>query len=135
MHAGNVVGCLSIMSSSEENSLNFTLFFSTWTIDLCYLLKRYGIQHIYTTTTIGINPNLRDNQYFGPILWHDQVRVRERFSSAAEMGINIQQKAVDNVELLRHLAFNGPIIALVNNNLLCCEQCHGERAGVLNEIG
>lgn len=102
---------------------------------MCYLLKRFRIRHIYKTTTIGINPNFRDNQYFGPILWTDHVRVSEKFASAAEKGITIHKKAVDNMELLRHLAFNGPIIALVNNNLLHCEYCHVEKAGILNKIG
>lgn len=102
---------------------------------MCYLLKRYEIRHIYTTTTIGINPNFHNSQYFGPILLHDHRRVSEKFLSAAEKGITIQKKAVDNKDLLRHLAFNGPIIALVNNNLLHCEYCHGEKAEDLNKIG
>lgn len=118
--------------SSEATYI--TLFFSTWTIDLCYLLKRYEIQHTYTTTTIGINPNFRDSQYFGPILWHDHVRVSEKFSSAAEKGITIQKKAVNNVDLLRHLAFNGPIITLVNNHLLHCDYCHDEKTRTSNKI-
>lgn len=124
-----------LLCEALKNFNYFTLFFSTWTIDLCYLLKRYKIRHIYTTTTIGINPKFRDTQYFGPILWHDHVRVSEKFASATEKGITIHKKAVNNVDLLTHLAFNGPIIALINNYLLHCEHCHGEKAGALIKIG
>lgn len=41
---------------------------STWTIDLCYLLKRFNIPHNYYTTTIGVHPGYRGN-----LLYYDKL--------------------------------------------------------------
>lgn len=99
------------------------VFFSTWTIDLCYLLHRFGIRHIYTTITVGVNPEFRSHDYYGPILWKDHIRVSNKFDTAACDGLSIQKRTVDNRLLLDHLAKNGPIIALTNGELLHCDLC------------
>ncbi|KAJ0173375.1 hypothetical protein K1T71_011551 [Dendrolimus kikuchii] len=41
---------------------------STWTIDLCYLLKRYKIQHCMYTTMIGVNEDYRRQGYYNKII-------------------------------------------------------------------
>lgn len=107
---------------------------STWTIDLCYLLHRFGVRHIYTTVTVGVNPKFRDSSYYGAILWKDHIRVSEKFASAATNGLTIQQKTVDNRKLLEHLAKHGPIIVLTNNFLLNCDLCHSSGCDFLKLV-
>lgn len=32
------------------------ILYSTWTIDLAYLLHKFGVRHHYATVTLGVNP-------------------------------------------------------------------------------
>lgn len=41
---------------------------STWTIDLCYLLRRFNVLHNYYTTTLGVHPGYRGHTYYDKIL-------------------------------------------------------------------
>lgn len=41
---------------------------TTWTIDLCYLLKRFNIQHNYFTKTLGIHSEYKEQSYYEKIL-------------------------------------------------------------------
>lgn len=107
---------------------------STWTIDLCYLLHRFNIRHIYTTITVGVNPDFRNHDYYGPILWKDHIRVSKKFDKASCKGMNIQKRTVDNRVILEHLAKNGPIIALTNGYLLHCDLCQSKESECLQEI-
>lgn len=43
-------------------------FGSTWTIDLCYLLKRFNITHTFYTITLGIHPGYKGNSFYTHIL-------------------------------------------------------------------
>lgn len=110
------------------------VFYSTWTIDLCYLLRRFGIRHLYTTITVGVNPEFRDHDYYGPILWKDHIRVSNKFDSAARDGLSIQKRTVENRILLEHLAKKGPVIALTNGYLLHCDICSTKESECLEEF-
>lgn len=126
-----------ILSSQPSTELNLCLFghfYSTWTIDLCYLLRRFGIQHIYTTVTVGVNPSFRSHNYYGAILWRDHVRVSTKFDSAVSDGLTIQKKTVDNRVLLEHLAYQGPVIVLTNGYLLHCDLCHSTNSPFTDEV-
>lgn len=41
---------------------------TTWTIDLCYLLKRFNILHNYFTVTLGVHPGYRGHSYYDKVL-------------------------------------------------------------------
>lgn len=100
---------------------------STWSIDLCYILKRFNIRHKYLTQMIGINPNHEHNGYYDRILDKDSERVLEKFNNAESMGIVIEQKTANNRLLIDHLAKYGPIIVLTNSGLLNCDSCKTNR--------
>lgn len=100
---------------------------STWSIDLCYLLKRFNVRHKYLTQMIGINPNHGYNSYYDKILDKDSKRVLEKFEKSKSMGIIIQEKSANNRLLLEHLAKHGPIIVLTNSELLNCDLCKTNR--------
>lgn len=116
------------LKMTQMTKIIFFFSSSTWSIDLCYLLKKFGIQHIFTTITMGVNPDFRNHDYYGPILWRDHVRVSEKFASAEKNGLTVQRKTVDIAQILRHLAFKGPIIALTNGQLLHCTLCQSKNA-------
>lgn len=41
---------------------------STWTIDLCYLMKRFSIEFIFYTTVVGIDPGHKSQFFYAKIL-------------------------------------------------------------------
>ncbi|XP_026474989.1 protein GUCD1-like [Ctenocephalides felis] len=96
---------------------------STWTIDLCYLLKRFKIKHTYFTITFGVNPGYQDELFYEKIITKDESRVLQRFNSAASLGIKIKVKNVSTIDLLKHLYKFGTVILLINANLLHCDIC------------
>lgn len=100
---------------------------STWSIDLCYMLRRFNVRHKYLTQMIGINPNHENNGYYDRILHKDSKRVLNKFGNAISMGILIEKKSANNHLLIKHLATHGPIIVLTNSALLDCDLCKTNR--------
>lgn len=95
---------------------------SIWTIDLCYLLSRLGIRYKFTTITIGIHPDYKNNQFYKKVLNRDEKRIQQRFQCAQKNGIKIEKVSLEISILLEHLIY-GPIIVLTNAKLLNCEEC------------
>nr|ADD38285.1 protein C22orf13 homolog [Lepeophtheirus salmonis] len=91
---------------------------STWTIDLCYLLKKFRIPFLFTTITKGVDPNYSEETYYDKVLQKDTERVIRRFEEAERNCISVQERSVPLSEIITHLAKAGPIIALVNANAL-----------------
>ncbi|KAB0791565.1 hypothetical protein PPYR_03365 [Photinus pyralis] len=96
---------------------------STWTIDLCYLLRRYNVDHNFYTVTIGIHPGYHSNAFYRTVLAKDEQRINSRFGEAKMYGINVHEGSVEIVTILRHLRLNGPAIVLTNARLLTCDLC------------
>ncbi|XP_067015317.2 protein GUCD1 [Anabrus simplex] len=96
---------------------------STWTIDLCYLLLRYGVKYVFCTVTLGINPEYHEQTFYARVLHKDEERVMRRFNEAEANGISVRQVSLKQDDLIQHLARHGPIILLTNANLLSCDIC------------
>jgi len=95
---------------------------STWTIDLCYLLKRYEVNHSFYTVTIGVHEGYRVNSFYHHILTKDETRVKLKFKEAPLNNIPVKKGSVSILHILEHLV-NGPVIILTNAKLLCCDIC------------
>lgn len=108
---------------------------STWTVDLCYLLKRYDIDFLYTTTTLGVDPGYSDQSFYSGIMGKDTARVNGRFSAAAESGVRVERRSCDLVEILSHVSRYGPVIALTNANVLACGDSSLNLAAVICGVG
>lgn len=96
---------------------------STWTIDLCYLLLRYKVQHNYLTQTLGVNPDYHGNPFYDNIIARDTERVNKRFTRAKSVGLKIICGRVVLKDILIHLDTFGPVIILTNSRLLKCDRC------------
>ncbi|KAL1433604.1 hypothetical protein MTO96_012434 [Rhipicephalus appendiculatus] len=96
---------------------------STWTIDLCYLLRRFGVDHVYATVTLGVNPMFQKECYYKKSLQWDFQRVEDRFRDAASHGLTVCQRSTTVAELLDHLGRGGPVIVLVDHGQLHCDSC------------
>ncbi|XP_060532939.1 protein GUCD1 isoform X2 [Cylas formicarius] len=95
---------------------------STWTIDLCYLLKRYQVGHVFYTITIGVHEGYRGNSFYHHILTKDEARVNTKFQQAKDNDIAVRNSSVSILHILEHL-INGPVIVLTNAKLLYCDIC------------
>ncbi|XP_058458083.1 protein GUCD1 [Malaya genurostris] len=95
---------------------------STWTIDLCYLLKDFGIEHKYLTITFGANPSHLGKEYY-KCFNDDEKRVNEKFHNANNHGIFVETKSVSCDDLIQHLGSYGNIILLTSASLLYCDLC------------
>ncbi|GIY59790.1 protein GUCD1 [Caerostris darwini] len=96
---------------------------STWTIDLAYLLRKFGIRHLYVTVTIGVNPGYSEEDFYQRVLKKDAQRISDRFSTADLNNVKVEKRTVDQDEILDHLSSGNPVIVLVNANLLYCDTC------------
>ncbi|KAJ2937920.1 hypothetical protein O0L34_g14193 [Tuta absoluta] len=96
---------------------------STWTMDLCYLLKRFNIEHRMYSTAIGVNEDLKKLSYYDNIMDKDRDRIGLRFEEAQSLGIDIREGKLSNDMIKRHLIDHGPVILLVDSGLLVCDLC------------
>lgn len=102
---------------------------STWTIDLCYVLKDFGIEHKYITTTFGANPSHLGKEYY-KCYNEDEMRVNEKFADASSCGIPIEVQSKSHQFLQEHLANHGNIILLTNASLLFCDLCKTNKLSI-----
>ncbi|XP_011176803.1 protein GUCD1 isoform X2 [Zeugodacus cucurbitae] len=105
---------------------------STWTIDLCFLLKRFQVRHEYYTKTLGIDPSYSEHSYYTKIINKDEKRVTRKFQEARLHGIRVEQRTIEMEDLLKHIGKQGPVILLTNASLLTCEIC---KKNVLEKFG
>ncbi|XP_054714945.1 protein GUCD1-like [Uloborus diversus] len=100
---------------------------STWTIDLAYLLHKFGVRHMYATVTLGVNPGYSQEDFYQQVLKKDADRINEKFLTAAVNGVKVEKRSVNIEEILLHLESGNPAIVLVNANLLFCDTCHTKK--------
>lgn len=100
---------------------------STWTIDLCFILKDFDIPHVYLTKTLGVDPQYVQTPYYQKIISKDESRINVKFEEAPSKGILVYKKTISLDDLIKHLGENGPIILLTNASLLNCDICRKER--------
>lgn len=100
---------------------------SPWTIDLCYVLKKFNIKHVYFTKTIGVDESYATDPYYKELVGKDKNRITKRFKEAESKGIALDKRTVDFSALIKHLAYEGPIILLTNVLLLRCDICKKDK--------
>ena len=52
---------------------------SIWTIDLAHLLRRFGMSVVFTTITVGTNPEYADELFYAENMHADEKRVQQLF--------------------------------------------------------
>ena len=55
------------------------MFRSIWTIDLAHLLRRFGMSVVFTTITVGTNPEYADELFYAENMHADEHRVQQLF--------------------------------------------------------
>lgn len=115
-----------IKSDIEEVCQSQGFGHSTWTIDLCYLMRHFApdLRFAYTTVTMGVDPGYEGQVFYNKILQRDAARVNERFTKAEDNDIIVKEASVTVQDMVDHVASGGTCIVLTNANLLSCESCN-----------
>ncbi|BDA40954.1 Protein GUCD1 [Coccomyxa sp. Obi] len=92
---------------------------SIWTVDLAYLLRRFGLEVELTTITIGANPDYAKESFYKEHMAEDGSRVERLFQEAATAGITVSRRSVGCRELKDRMLMGGVlVIALVDKTRL-----------------
>ena len=67
---------------------------SIWTVDLAYLLRRFGADVTFTTVTMGANPAYESESFYRDNLREDCERVDALFEGARANGISIERRSL-----------------------------------------
>lgn len=72
---------------------------STWTVDLAYVMRAYGVNFRYCTMTVGVDPSYKNKNFYRQTLDEDAVRVTDLFSKAEQHQLVIEHRKVSASEL------------------------------------
>lgn len=96
---------------------------SVWTIDLAYMLARYGIPHHLCTVTLGANMDHARKSFYKSFS-KDEERINHLFGDAASNGVSVEKRSVALEELMEHLSQGRVAIILVDWNQMDCLWCN-----------
>ncbi|EIE26457.1 hypothetical protein COCSUDRAFT_46095 [Coccomyxa subellipsoidea C-169] len=114
-----VLRAAGIHSEDFSSLRNLCSITSIWTVDLAYLLRRFGLEVEFTTITIGANPEYAKESFYREHMAEDGSRVERLFQEAAAAGITVTRRSVSCAELKeRMLAGSALVIALVDKTRL-----------------
>ncbi|KAK9806265.1 hypothetical protein WJX72_007781 [[Myrmecia] bisecta] len=100
---------------------------SIWTVDLAHLLRHFGLDVLFTTMTIGANPEYARESFYMENMAEDEQRIQRLFQGASEAGIRgaseagirVQRRSVSAHELQSFLmASSHLVVALVDKRRL-----------------
>jgi Guanylylate cyclase len=101
---------------------------SVWSIDLSYLLNKFGVQLTFFTVTRGVRAEYRKQEFYRKQFPEDTTRVTALFENAERRGINVVQQSVELADIVRAVVDDKKLIlVLLDKRLLTCALCHGAR--------
>jgi len=106
---------------------------SIWTIDLAYLLTRFGVGMRMSTLTLGVDKNYADVDFYSH-LNEDDLRVNKMFREAQLAGVTVVQEGVTMDTITRHLESKRVIIILIDWKKLGCLHCSPRRRSIFRNV-
>jgi hypothetical protein len=91
---------------------------SVWTVDLAYILSRYGVNFTFYTVTDGVRPEYDTEAFYKADIDKDMLRVNRLFESAGSLNIRIEKRSVDSAELVASVQAGYMAIVLIDKRLL-----------------
>jgi len=85
---------------------------SIWTIDLAHLLRYFGMNVTFLTTTFGANPDYASETFYREHIEEDEQRVGRLFQEAQGKGIQLHQCSL-NVQQLQAVVVSGCFILIL----------------------
>ena len=106
---------------------------SVWTIDIAYVLRRCGIECIFCTKTVGVDPNYLAISFYRGELHDDTERVNHLFAKAAMCGVRVVRGTISAEDIGAFLSHGRgalgtstalrAVIVLVDLRYLTCKRC------------
>lgn len=98
---------------------------ATWTIDIAYLLREYGLACVFYTTMRGVRPEYFFQTFYRRLLDpRDPERVIERFRNAERSGVKVSERTVSLSEIRSTVSQNDKLLlVLVDRCLLRRSLC------------
>lgn len=103
---------------------------SIWTIDLAYLLTRFGVGMRMSTLTLGVDKNYAGVDFYSGHLNEDDLRVNKMFREAQSAGVTVVQEGVTMETITRHLESRRVILILIDWKKLGCLHCSPRRRSI-----
>ena len=102
------------------------------TVDLAFILSRFGVRFRFLTRTLGANPAYSHEAFYLPTLDKDMQRVNDLFDAAAKHSIVIERRSISPGQLQELMRRNDNlVVALVDRRLLY----RASRSGVSSIVG
>ncbi|XP_017900511.1 PREDICTED: protein GUCD1 isoform X2 [Capra hircus] len=95
---------------------------SIWTIDLAYLMRRFGVRHRFCTQTLGVDKGYKNQSFYRKHFDTEETRVNQLFAQAKTCKVLVE-KWVSMQDIQAHLAQGHVAIVLVNSGVLHCDLC------------
>uniref|UniRef100_A0A4W2CQT4 Guanylyl cyclase domain containing 1 n=1 Tax=Bos indicus x Bos taurus TaxID=30522 RepID=A0A4W2CQT4_BOBOX len=96
---------------------------SIWTIDLAYLMRRFGVRHRFCTQTLGVDKGYRSQSFYRKHFDTEETRVNQLFAQAKTCKVLVEKCRVSVQDIQAHLAQGHVAIVLVNSGVLRCDLC------------
>lgn len=96
---------------------------SIWTIDLAYLMRRFGVRHRFCTQTLGVDKGYKNQSFYRKHFDTEETRVNQLFAQAQACKVLVEKCTVSVQDIQAHLAQGHVAIVLVNSGVLHCELC------------
>ncbi|CAH1800809.1 unnamed protein product [Owenia fusiformis] len=122
-------------SKITEDCKKLNIPTSIWTIDLALLAQYYGIQHKFTTVTLGVDKSYATESFYQSKLDTDEKRVNALFTGAEDKGLIIEKRSVETDDILKHIASGNILIILVDWCHLYCNWCDRQCVSMCGNIG
>ncbi|KAI9206691.1 Guanylyl cyclase [Polychytrium aggregatum] len=120
-----VLTALNIPRSSPAELHGICPLQNIWTVDLAYILRRFGVEDFtYYTSYIGVNWQYLSKSFYRDSITEDQSRVHALFAGAADRNVRIVPMILDMNDIRRFLISGKyAVIILVNLSVLNCGTC------------
>uniref|UniRef100_A0A4W2D6G3 Guanylyl cyclase domain containing 1 n=3 Tax=Bos TaxID=9903 RepID=A0A4W2D6G3_BOBOX len=64
---------------------------SIWTIDLAYLMRRFGVRHRFCTQTLGVDKGYRSQSFYRKHFDTEETRVNQLFAQAKTCKVLVEK--------------------------------------------
>ncbi|KAJ3299137.1 hypothetical protein HK104_009931 [Borealophlyctis nickersoniae] len=126
-----ILAALQIENTSPMDLRKACPLESIWTIDLAYLLRKYGVEDFtYYTSYIGVNWQYAAKQFYRDSISADRRRVHALFAAARDYNVRVIPLTLQLDDMRRFLLSEQyAVILLVDLGLLSCRVCGGAGTG------
>ncbi|KAG8146461.1 hypothetical protein E2320_012795 [Naja naja] len=98
---------------------------SIWTIDLAYLMRHFGVKHLFCTQTLGVDKGYKNQSFYRKHFDTEENRVNQLFAQAKACKVLVEKRTflARGWQMATQRTTGHIAIVLVNAVLLLCDLC------------